>query len=167
MALFAGQWKKSLELAAKSFDIYLHDDRKENAAQIDASNAFFEAQFGMCDKAKARADKSLAFYKARSTVPVAALSLAACNDSRGISLIDDMQKRYPKDSVINLFFAPLIKAFAESNKGNTAAAVDASKPVMNIELGNLTGFWLNWIRGQIFLRGKMGNEAAAEFKKRF
>ena len=165
MALFAGQWKRSLELAAKSFDIYLHDDRKENAAQIDATNAFFESQFGMCDKAKARADKSLAFYKARSTVPVAALSLAACNDPRGMSMIDDMQKRYPKDSVINVFFAPLIKGLVESNKDNTAAAIEATQPVVNIELGNLTGFWFNWIRGQIFLRGKMGNEAAAEFRK--
>ena len=165
MALFAGQWKKSLELAAKSFDLYIHDDRKENASQIDATNAFFDSQFGMCDRAKAHAEKSLAFYKARSTVPVASLALTACNDPRGMSMIDDMQKRYPKDSVINQFFVPLIRAIAESNKGNTASAIDATQPVVSFELGNLTGFWLNWIRGEIFLRGKMGNEAAAEFRK--
>jgi serine/threonine protein kinase/tetratricopeptide (TPR) repeat protein len=165
MAAFAGQWKKSLGFAAKSFDLYVKDDRKENAGQIEASNAFIESQLGMCDMTKARVDKAMAMYKSRSTLPVAALALTACNDPRGLSIIDDQQKRYPKDSVINLFFAPLIRAFAESNKGNSAAAIDATQPIVNIELGNLTGFWLNWIRGQIFLRGKMGSEAAAEFRK--
>jgi serine/threonine protein kinase/tetratricopeptide (TPR) repeat protein len=165
MAAFAGQWKKSLDFAAKSFDLYVKDDRKENAAQIDGSNAFIESQLGLCDKAKAHVDKALAVYKSRSTLPVAALALTACNDPRGLSIIDDQQKRYPKDSVINRFFAPLVKALAESNKGNTAAAIDASQPIANIELGNLTGFWFNWVRGQIFLRGKMGSEAAAEFRK--
>jgi len=165
MAAFAGQWKRSLDLAARSFDLYVKDDRKENAAQIDGSNAFIESQLGMCDKTKARVDKALAVYKSRSTLSIAALALAACNDPRGLSIIDDQQKRYPKDSVINIFFAPLIKAFAESSKGNSAAAIDATQPVLNMELGNITGFWLNWIRGQLFLRGKMGSEAAVEFKK--
>ena len=165
MAAFAGQWKKSLDLAARSLDIYMHDDRKENAAQMEGTNAFYESQFGMCDRSKARAERSIDLYKSRSTVPVAALTFVACNDPRGLTAFDELQKRYPKDSVNNLFFAPLIKAFVESNKGNTAAAIDATQPAISVELGNLTGFWLNYVRGQIYLRGKMGNEAAAEFKK--
>jgi len=31
--------------------------------------------------------------------------------------------------------------------------------------GSLGGVWLNYIRGQIYLRGKSGKEAAVEFQK--
>jgi serine/threonine protein kinase/tetratricopeptide (TPR) repeat protein len=165
MAAFAGQWKKALGLFARSYDIYLHDDRKENAAQIDASNAFFESQFGLCGQAKPRAERALALYKVRTTIGPVALAFAACNDQRGVASIDDLQKRYPKDTIINFFFAPLTKALVESNKGNTSAAVDALQPAMSFEFGNLPGLWLNYVRGNIFLRGKMGSDAAAEFKK--
>jgi serine/threonine protein kinase/tetratricopeptide (TPR) repeat protein len=165
MAAFAGQWKKSLDLSARSYEIYLRNDRKENAAQIDASNAFFESQFGLCTSAKPRAERALAAYKARSTLGIAALAFAACNDSRGLATVDDLQKRYPKDTVINYFIAPVAKALAGSNKGNTAAAIDATQPAMRFELGLLPGFWLTYVRGIIYLRGKMGNEAAVEFRK--
>jgi serine/threonine protein kinase/tetratricopeptide (TPR) repeat protein len=165
MAAFAGQWKKSLELGARSYQIYVQADRKENAAQIDGTNAFYESQFGMCDKARSSADRVSAAYKSRSTLPVAALALAACNDPRGLSIIDDQQKEFPKDTVINAFFAPLVRALVESNKGNTVAAIDATQPLAAIELGNLTGFWFNWVRANVYLRGKMGNEAAVEFRK--
>ena len=93
------------------------------------------------------------------------MTFAACGDPRGLATADDLQKRYPKDTGINRFIAPMVKAFVESNKDNTAAAIDATQPAMAFEFGNLPGNWLNYIRGQIYLRGKMGNEALAEFRK--
>jgi len=165
IAVFFGQWKKALELFARSYDLYVRADRKENAAQIDGSNAFFESQFGLCGQAKPRAERSLAAYKSRLTLGLTAMTFAACGDPRGIATSDDLQKRFPKDSLINLFVAPLVKALVESNKGNTAAAIDATQPAMNFEFGNMPGLWLNYVRGNIFLRGKMGSEAAAEFRK--
>ena len=165
MAAFFGQWKKSLELTARSYDIYIRNDRKENAAQADAYNAFFESQFGLCDQAKPRAERALAANKSRLTLGAVAMTFAACGDPRGLATADDLQKRYPKDTGINRFIAPMVKAFVESNKDNTAAAIDATQPAMAFEFGNLPGNWLNYIRGQIYLRGKMGNEALAEFRK--
>jgi hypothetical protein len=59
----------------------------------------------------------------------------------------------------------MVKAFVESNKGNTEAALAATQPTMRFELGLMAGLWLNYIRGNIYLRGRMGREAAAEFRK--
>jgi tetratricopeptide (TPR) repeat protein len=165
MAGFAGQWKKALALSARSYEIDVRTDRKENAAQIDGANAFLESQFGLCDQAKPSAERALSVYKARSTLGLAALALAACGDPRGIAITDDLQKRYPKDTPINFFIAPMVKALVESNKGNSSAAIDALQPAMNFEFGNIPGLWLNYVRANIFLRGKMGNEAATEFRK--
>ncbi|HEY2867328.1 MAG TPA: protein kinase, partial [Pyrinomonadaceae bacterium] len=139
MAAFFGQWKRSLELSARSYDIYLRNDRKENAAQIDGTNAFFESQLGMCDQAKPLAEKSLVAYKARTTIGSAAMAYAACGDPRGMAGSDELQKRYPKDSIVNFFIAPMVKALAESNKGNVSAAIDATQPGMQWELGNVAG----------------------------
>ena len=46
-----------------------------------------------------------------------------------------------------------------------AAAIEATQPAMRFEFGLMPGVWLNYIRGQIFLKGKSGKEAAAEFQK--
>ena len=165
IAAFNGQWKKSLEFLQKSKELYLRADRKENAAQADATIGFIESQLGRCAEAKKRAESGLATYKARTTIGITALAFAACGDPRGQQAADDLQKRYPKDSFVNFLIVPLVKAILESAKGNTAGAIDATQPAMRFEFGNLEGFWLNYIRANIYLRGKMGNEAAAEFKK--
>jgi hypothetical protein len=51
------------------------------------------------------------------------------------------------------------------NRGNTQAALDALQPASQIELGNVCGYWCTYARGSIYLKGKMGPEAVAEFKK--
>jgi hypothetical protein len=51
------------------------------------------------------------------------------------------------------------------NSGNTAQAIDTMQPAMRFEFGLIAGLWLNHIRGQIYLRGKAGKEAAVEFQK--
>jgi len=119
----------------------------------------------MCDQAKQQAAQSLARFRGRVNVANAAMSLAACNDSRASQLIDDLQKKYPKDTAINFYAVPVTRAFIEMNRGNTQAALDALQPANPLELGNVCGLWCTYVRANIYLRGKMGTEAAAEFKK--
>jgi hypothetical protein len=80
-------------------------------------------------------------------------------------MIDELQKKYPKDTPINSFAAPITHAVIEMNHGNTQAALDALQPSMRLELGNLCTLWCTYVRASIFLKGKMGTEATAEFKK--
>jgi len=165
MAAFSGQWNKSLEYTKRSIDLYLKADRKENAASLEAVNGFIESQLGRCPQAKQAVDRSLAIFRARTNVGFAGIALSACNDPRGLQLLDDLVKRYPKDTFLNYINVPFAHALTESNKGNTAAAIDALQPAMRMEFGSAPGLWLNYIRGYVYLRGKMGNEAAGEFRK--
>jgi tetratricopeptide (TPR) repeat protein len=165
IAAVEGRWRASVDYANKVIDIYSKQDRTENIAQWQAANGLFESQFGMCDQAKQWVTQSLATFRGRSNVGTAANILAACNDPRALQLMDDLQKKYPKDTPINSYSAPMTHALIEMNRGNTQAALDALQPAMQIELGSFCGFWCTYVRGSIFLKGKMGPEAAAEFKK--
>jgi serine/threonine protein kinase/tetratricopeptide (TPR) repeat protein len=165
LALVEGRWRTSLDFADKVMDIYRKQDRTENIAQWQASNGLFASQLGVCDQAKQWISQSLATFRGRSNVGQSAFTLAACNDPRALQMIDDLVKKYPKDTPVNLFAAPMTHAFIEMNRGNTQGALDALQPTAAIERGTLCGFWCNYARGSIYLKGKMGPEAAAEFKK--
>jgi tetratricopeptide (TPR) repeat protein len=165
LAAVQGRWRTSLDFANKVIDIYSKQDRTENIAQWQATNALFESQFGMCEQAKQQATQSLATFRGRANIGTSAFALAACNDSRALQLIDDLQKKYPKDSPINFYSVPMTRAFIEMNRGNTQAALDALQPAARFEFGNVSGLWCTYARGIIYLKGKMGPEAAAEFKK--
>ena len=150
---------------SRSIDLLLRDDRKENAAQVHVYDGFADVVTGRCADAKQRVDRGLAIYRSRAVDGNSAIALSMCGDARGVQMADDLGKRYPKDTFINLFVVPMTRAAAESNRGNTAAAIEALKPAMQYELGNMPGYWLNYLHGTILLKGKMGHEAAAEFRK--
>jgi serine/threonine protein kinase/tetratricopeptide (TPR) repeat protein len=165
LAAVQGRWRASLDLSNKVYDIYAKQDRTENIAQWQATNALFASQFGMCDQAKQEASKSLATFRGRINVGNAATALAACNDPRALQLIDDLQKKYPKDTPINLVSVPATHVFIEMNRGNTQAALDALQPVAQYEFGNVCQLWCTYTRALIYLKAKMGPEAVAEFKR--
>lgn len=165
MAAYNGQWEKAVGYWQKSVELYLQSDREENAAQTEGTIGFIDSQLGRCSEAKKRAETALGHYRSRTTVGLTSLVFAACGDPRGEQSADDLKRRYPRDTFVNYFVVPLVKALVEASRGNTVAAIDATQPAMRFELGNLEGIWLNYVRGDIYLRGKMGNEAAGEFRK--
>ena len=165
IAAYNGQWRRSLEFTARSIDLFIRENRKENAAQAEAYNALLEMTYGRCEEAKKHAAKSLEIFRAKTSIGPSAYVFSMCTDPRGASMIEELQKRYPKDTFVSSFFAPMTHAAIELNRNNFSAAIDATQPGMRIEFGNLAGYWLNYLRGQIFLKAKMANEAALEFKK--
>ena len=162
---FHGQWRKSLESSHRATEMLISQDRKENAAQNEATNAFFESTFGRCQQAKESAAHSLSLSRARISLSVVALTLAVCNEAQAQSLADELQKRFPKDTPSIGVMLPMIRAAMELNRGNTAQAIDLLRPASRFELGGVAGFWLTYLRGQAYLRQRSGKEAAAEFQK--
>jgi tetratricopeptide (TPR) repeat protein len=167
VASYYGQWQKALDLERRAIEFSTVQGRKETAAQFEAAMAFYAASFGRCDQAKATVARSLALAHGRWNQATAALTLATCNETaQQLSpLTEELQKHFPKDPGNVFFILPMTRALLESNRGNMAQAIDATQPAMRFELGTMPGVWLNYIRGQIFLKGKSGKEAAAEFQK--
>ncbi len=51
------------------------------------------------------------------------------------------------------------------NRGNYPQALQLLEPARRYELGGIAGFFINYVRGTIYLKQKMGQEAATEFQK--
>ena len=165
-AAFYGQWRRSMDFTRRSTELHLSQDRKENAAQNETLVGFFDAVMGRCQPAKEDVARGLGLSRAKLGLTTAALALAYCNESgQAQTLIDELQKRFPKDTTTNAVLIPMIRAAMEMNRGNSTQAIQALQPAMRFELGNIPGLWLTHLRGQIYLRQKAGAEAAAEFQK--
>ena len=165
-AAYYGQWHKASELGRRSTELSTSQDRKENAGQNETYFALLAAFFGNCRQAKESTVRGLALSRARIGLGVAGVALALCNEAgQAQSLIDELQKRFPKDTPTTGVMLPVIRAAMETNRGNAGRAIELLQPASRFELGNIAGFWLTYFRGQAYLRQRAGKEAAAEFQK--
>jgi predicted Zn-dependent protease len=90
-------------------------------------------------------------------------ALAACNQAAAAqSLVDELQKHFPVDSLLNAVSIPLIKAQLELARGNAAQAVQLLESARRYEAYG--DFWPQYVRGQAYLKQGNGAQAAAEFK---
>jgi len=165
-AAFYGQWHKALDFNHRSIELMLSQDRKENAGQSETNNSFIEAVLGRCQQAKESVTRGVLLSRDRIGLASGAVTLAYCNEpGQAQPLLDELQKRFPKDTATNGVLIPMIRAAMEMNRGNTTQAIELLRPASRFELGAVAGFGMTYLRGEIYLRQKSGKEAAAEFQK--
>jgi len=101
-----------------------------------------------------------------------ALALARAGDTARVqSIVDDLNRRFPLNTLIQSVWLPTIRTQLELSRGNAARAVDLMQPAATYELGEGIGS-LNFVcilpaytRGEAYLAAKQGSAAAAEFQK--
>lgn len=163
-AAFAGQWRSARELARRAIDLAARGDANETAAQYAAQAAVYAALFGQRAQARAAAAQSLALERNQISLPQAALALALCGETtQAQSLIGEMTRQYPKDTLVNSIWLPAIRAATELERGNAGAAIELLQPLSRYEAA--AEFWPQYLRGQAYLHLQAGNEAAAEFRR--
>jgi serine/threonine protein kinase len=92
------------------------------------------------------------------------LSMALCGDTnQAKSLIDELIKLYPEDTIVNSIWVPVIHASIELQRGNATQAIDLLQPVSRYEAA--AEFWPQYLRGLSYLKLRRGAEAAVEFQK--
>jgi hypothetical protein len=100
----------------------------------------------------------------------AALTLARIGDvPRAKALAAELEKSYPTDTIMKLYWLPTIAAAIELNQGNPSRAVANLEAAAPYELGE-AGTFINdlypaYVRGQGYLAADNGTAAAAEFQK--
>ncbi len=163
-AAFAGQRRRAEDLARRSIDLASRNDAKEVAAQYAAGAALRDAAFGQLPQAKASIAQSLALESNRVSLVRAALARALCGElSEAQRLVDELVKRYPKDTLINGIWIPTIRATLELQRGNAAQAIELLQPAGRYEAA--AEFWPQYVRGLVYLKLNQGTEAVAEFQK--
>jgi serine/threonine protein kinase/tetratricopeptide (TPR) repeat protein len=163
-AAFSGQLRKAKELSNRAFEVAAGRDLKDAAAQIAVSAAGRDVLFGDCSQVKAQMAKALGMSQRPLTVVNAANALATCGDfTQTQTIIADVAKRHPKDTVLNKIMLPLAQARVEMQKGNSAQAIqllETTRPYEGYAL-----FQIAYLRGQAYLNQQNGAGAAGEFQK--
>jgi serine/threonine protein kinase/tetratricopeptide (TPR) repeat protein len=165
VAFTRGQFKRALEFTAKSTELLLSQDRKENASQNEAISGFAVAAIGRCPEAKQKAAHAISLSRGKVDLSIVAIVFALCGDTaQAQSIADELVKRFPQETLSNGIMIPLIRAAIENNRGRYAQAIEATNPAVRFELGAVAGYWVNYLRGQAYLGQHSGKEAAAEYQ---
>jgi len=163
-AAFAGQYKRAQDFSRRSIDLAVRSDAKEVAAQYAAEEALRSAVFGHCQQTKADTAQALTLERNTVSLTRSALALGLCGEVGQVQpLIDELAKRFPKDTLINSLWLPGIRAAIEINRNNPAQAVQLLEATRRYEAA--AEFWPMYVRGQAYLRQRAGTEAAGEFQK--
>jgi eukaryotic-like serine/threonine-protein kinase len=165
-ASYFGKVKQSEELHKRAAEIFKRQNRNENASNELLTVAFDLLLVGKCQQAKDGAKAALALFRGQMGMAGAATIYGACNDaSQAESLLNDARQLQPKNTILSSIIVPMVRAAIEKSRGNDAEAVKLLEPVRSYDRGRGTGLASMYMRGNLYLQQRMGNEAVAEFKK--
>jgi eukaryotic-like serine/threonine-protein kinase len=163
-AAYYGQFTTARELTRRAVESALKADEKEGAAGYMAWAAMREGLAGNMVLARQQAQAAIAASRGRDVVRIAAFALALAGDTtHAMRLADDLDKRFPEDTVVHLWL-PLLRAEVALSNSKTSLAVEALAATAPYDLG-AAGLARMWLRGEAYLGSHQGREATVEFQK--
>jgi len=173
---YSGHLLKARELSRRAIDSAIHTDNKEGGALWEGSAALREATFGNVAEARQDAKDALTLAPTSRGVQIeAALALAMIGDAvQADALTQDLAKRFPLDTHMQLLWLPTIQAQLALDRRNPAGAVaflPSGTKAARVELGaipflpNVSCLQSVYLRGQAYLAAGEGNSAVHEFQK--
>jgi hypothetical protein len=174
---YSGRREEAGKMSRRAVDLAQAEERRETEAYYEADTALREALFGNASVAQQRAIAALRLSNSRDVEYAAAFALAASGDSsRTQSLAIDLSKRFPEDTKVRFTFAPTLRALLALNHGEPASAVELLQTAIPFEGGILSSggsetllgtsnLYPAYVRGEAYLAGRQGREAAIEFQK--
>jgi eukaryotic-like serine/threonine-protein kinase len=172
-AAFHGRINEARALSQRAAEAAERAELKEPAALWLADAALREAAFGNREQARQFANESAKVApSSRDSQTLIALALARGGDiNRAQSIADDLNRRFPVNTIIQAVWIPAIRAQVESSRGNGAKSVELLQSAAPYELGEGIGS-LNFVcilpaytRGEAFLGAKQPAAAVSEFQK--
>jgi hypothetical protein len=138
----------------------------ETAAFYQAETGFCDALFGDLLDAKTEADGALRISHGRDVEYYAALAYEMSGDTkRGETLAEDLAKRFPEDTIVQLVYSPTIEAVADMARGENAKAVQELQGPSPYELALQVRLIPSYFRGQALLGEKDPASAGREFQR--
>src|SRR5579864_6803768 len=120
-----GEIKKSRNFFAEALQIARDNDYKDTAAGLLASQALIEALVGNFSPARQRAADSTMLSRTRTNLPALAVALALAGDRKqSQSIVEELHRRYPLDTVANNVYIPCALALLQSQDGEPGKAVE-------------------------------------------
>jgi tetratricopeptide (TPR) repeat protein len=133
--------------------------------------ALREAEFGNAEAAKQDVAAAVTLSPGRDVKMFASLTLSRVGETaRAKAIVEELQKSYPSQTVLKVYWLPTIKAAIELNANNpnqalvfleAAAPYELAKPPQ-FQVGTL---YPTYIRGLAQLMAHNGSAAASEFQR--
>ncbi len=168
---YYGRLVKARDFSRRAVDSAQRNDSKESAALWQVNAALREAEFGNTAAAKQGVGAALALAPGRDVKLFGALTLARIGETTGAkAIVEELEKNYPSDTMLKVYWLPTFKAAMELNTGNSTQAVMFLEAAAPYELGmppqlQLGTMYPVYIRGQAQLVAHNGAGAATEFQK--
>jgi serine/threonine protein kinase/tetratricopeptide (TPR) repeat protein len=168
---YYGHLVRARDFSRRAVDAAIRADSKESAAIWQVNSALREAEFGHAAAAKQGVAAALAVSPGRDVKMFAALTLAQVGEiARAKALADELEKNYPSQTVLKVYWMPAIKAAIELNAGKSTQAQMLLEAAAPYELGGppqlqVGTLYPAYLRGQSYLMAHNGTAAAAEFQK--
>jgi tetratricopeptide (TPR) repeat protein len=172
-AAYSGHLKDARELSRRAMDNAKRGGEKDAPALYSGTSGLREAWFGNTDEARRRATLALSLSTGRDLQYFAALAFAYTrDDARAKALADDLDKRFPEDTIVQFNYLPSVRGKLALNKGDASGAIESLGASAPYELGATRATGLNWtpmfpvfVRGEAYLAARQGSKAAGEFQK--
>ena len=172
---YSGRLKDAKVTAQRVADLNSQPDQRGRKALIEIGPALWDAFFGNMAAARKGAAAAADLSKDRDVEYGAAFALALSGESsRSKTLAKDLEMRFPKDTVVKIFYLPAIRALLElKNGGQPSKAIDQLQVSLPYDRGMppsgapffFGAFYTVYVRGLAYLAADQGPEAAAEFQK--
>jgi eukaryotic-like serine/threonine-protein kinase len=167
---YYGQMGKARDFSRRAVESAVRADSKEAAAFWQVNAALREAELGNIASARQGVMAALALSPGRDVKVLAALTLARTGDApRAKMLAEELEKDYPTNTMMKLYWLPTINAATELNKGNSSQAIVDLEAAAPYELGSagtsINDVYPAYVRGQAYLQARNGAAAATEFQK--
>ncbi len=166
-----GHLTRARDFSRRAVDAAVRNSSKESAAIWQVNAALREAEFGNLATAKQDVATALTLTPGRDVEMLAALALVRSGEIvRAKTIVGELEKSYPSQTVLKVYWLPTIKAAIELNANNAAQSLVYLEAAAPYELGEPPQFQLGtlypaYIRGQAQLMAHNGAAAAAEFQK--
>jgi eukaryotic-like serine/threonine-protein kinase len=146
-------------------------DQKQTATGYEAGSAMGEALVGNDALAKSQAKSALKLCHGRDGEARVAIALSLAGDSpSAMQPVNDLNKRFPQDTVGQFNYLPTIRAASELRSRNPGKAIPELIPAAPYEsaitaLDDGISLYPAYVRGAAFLAAKQRPAAAVEFQK--
>jgi eukaryotic-like serine/threonine-protein kinase len=171
---YAGHLEEARRKSRQAIELAQQARRSDGAAQHQAGAAVREGLFGHALEAKQSAVSMLSFSKGRDAEYGAGLALALIGEStRAQAVADDLQKRFPEDTLVTFSYLPVLRALLALNHRDPSKAIELLEVAAPYELGEIAdssvGFsgslYPVYVRGIAYLAAGKGGQAVREFQK--
>jgi eukaryotic-like serine/threonine-protein kinase len=168
---YYGRLTSARDFSRRAVDAAVRNNSKETAAIWQVNAAMREAEFGNLAAGKQDIAAALTLSSGRDVKMLAALALARTGETtRAKAIVEELEKSYPSQTVLKVYWLPTIKAAIELNNNNAAQSLVYLEAAAPYELGEPGQFQLGtlypaYVRGQAQLMAHNGTAAAAEFQK--